>query len=86
MYAAAVRPLLVGELHDVIAGVNGDLTEDPFARANETVYRPGRNDDDLSRARLDRLVVNRERSLPFLDDEGLLTGVVVKAGAGAGGW
>jgi hypothetical protein len=48
------------------------------------MHRPGGNDDDLSRARLDRLVVNGERSLPFLDDEGLLIGVVVKAGAGAG--
>jgi hypothetical protein len=47
------------------------------------MHRPGGDDDDLSLARLDRLVVNGERSLPFLDDEGLLIGMVVKAGAGA---
>ena len=55
----------------VPTGVDADLAMGRPA-ADELVWRPGRNDDDVPRPRLDRALTDGEEHIPVLDDERLL--------------
>src|SRR4051812_11067289 len=61
--------------------VDAHLPEAPFTRVDELVRRAGRDHEDRSGLRLDRLAVDRERGRALLEDERLLVGVAVKARA-----
>jgi hypothetical protein len=64
--------------------VDADLPEAPDTRAYELVWRPARNDDDLSRRSLERLLAEGEAHLPIQDYERLFVRVAVQARSRAG--
>src|SRR5215207_9633234 len=64
--------------------VDADLPEPPGTRAYELVRRPGRNDDDLSRRRLECLLAEGEAHLPIQNYERLFVWVPVQLRSRAG--
>ena len=53
------------------------------ARLTNLCGAPGRNDDDLAGARIDRALADGEKHFPFLDDERLLVGMAMQLRSGA---